>query len=80
MALALDALASLDIQDDFPPACPAVYWQSVGLRLRSNPQQPMVPSALRAGYPSVLYDNAITFPCALQRLSLTFFCVCLSFH
>ena len=40
---------------------------------RSNSQQPMVPPARRAGYPSVLYDNAITFPCALQRLFLTFY-------
>ena len=62
-ALALDALASLDVQEDLPPARPAVYRQSVGLRLRSDPQEPVVPPTLRAGYPSVLYDNAIIFVC-----------------
>lgn len=56
LALAFNALALFDIQDDLHVAGPAVDRQLLGLRFVRDPQQPVVAPAIRAGDPSVLYD------------------------
>ena len=80
LALAFDALAFVNIQDDLTAAGPAINRQSVGRSLRSNSQQPVVPSAYWTGNPSILYGKCITSRRFWQHDSLTFFKTCLLFH
>lgn len=67
-ALALNALASGDIQDDLSVTRPAVNRKAGGLGVVGDPEEPMVPSALGAGDPSVHWDQFIRFFRQLQHL------------
>ena len=69
LALAFDALAFLDIQDDLGPAGPAVHWESMRHRLRVHPEQAVIPPAHRTDDPSVLHDKSNSIRSRLQAIS-----------
>ena len=79
-APALNALASLDMQDYFLFAVPAVDREVICSRVRRYPQEPPVASADRAGNPSVHYDKFTTFALCSQVLSQPFSQICQLFN
>ena len=59
-ALAFNALASRNIQDDLSPACPAIDRKTFGFGVVSYPKQAVISLTHRTSKPSILYDQFTT--------------------
>jgi len=72
-ALALDALAFLDIQDHFVPARPTIYRQVESYRVGLDAKQAMIPPAYRASDPTICYRYLTTNFRLMQLYFLLFY-------